>query len=95
MWGGTKQTVGGGILDCHRILKDGNLNWRQKHPFFPNPVVYTNIVIPSLQRFLKCYVPLFVFSVTVPNGEQKVLLAKLSFHVYVTLFLKSGPIVVV
>ena len=27
------------------------LNWRQKHPFSPNPVVYTNIGIPSSKDF--------------------------------------------
>ena len=63
------------------------LNWRQKHPFFPNPVVYTNIGIPSLQRLLKFYVSLFVFSVTVPNGKLRAFLV-ISFHVHVNVCLK-------
>ena len=63
------------------------LNWRQKHPFSPNPVVYTNIGIPSLQRFLKCYVSLFVFSVTVPNGKLRAFLV-ISSHVHVNVCLK-------
>ena len=67
------------------------LNWRQKHPFFPNPVVYTNIGIPSLQRFLKCYVSLFVFSVTVPNGKLRAFLV-ISFHVHVYVCLKVTPV---
>ena len=54
---------------------------------FPNPVVYTNIGIPSLQKFLKFYVPLFVFSVSVPNGKLRALFVK-GFYVHVYVCLK-------
>ena len=89
MRGGTKQTLG----EVFQIVT-GSQKLLSKLKaktvtlcFFPNPVVYTNTGIPSLQRFLKCYVPLFVFSVSVPNGKLRALLVK-GFHVHVNVCLK-------
>ena len=66
------------------------LNWRQKQSPFVSFLIQWFILTPAsppFKGFLKCYVPLFVFSVSVPNGKLRALLVK-GFHVHVNVCLK-------